>query len=141
VLARVVFVGVVAAQVTLLVRGSDEPHPVLAFRMFDESSDWRADIVRVTTDGRRVPIDEPWPGGYRWAALVPDRGLAVPGSEHHADAGVDSTLAFLQSALDWVAANTPADHETRYLEAHVVYDRNAHAQETVTLRSRERGRS
>jgi hypothetical protein len=137
--ARVVFVVVVAAQVTLLVRGYEhDPHHVLAFQMFDESSDWRADIVRVTADGRRVPIDAPWPGGYQWAALVPERGLAYPQYEHHADAGVDNTLAYLEAALDWVAANTPADHETVYLEAVVTYDRNTHGPTTVTLRSPDR---
>jgi hypothetical protein len=129
---------VVAAQVTLLIRGYHDPHHVLAFQMFDESSDWRADIVRVTTDGRRVPIDQPWPGGYQWAALVPERGLAYPQYEHHADAGVDNQLAFLEAALDWVAAHTPADRETAYLEATVVYDRNTHGPTTVTMRSRER---
>ena len=136
--ARVLFAGVGVAQVVLLVRGYHDPHHVLAFQMFDESSDWRADIVRVTVDGRRIPIDDPWPGGYRWATLVPERGLAVPQFEHHADSGVDSTLAFLAAALDWVAANTPSDQQTRYLEARVVYDRNTHGPTTVTLRSHDR---
>jgi len=136
--ARVVFAAVVVAQVVLLVHGYHDPHHVLAFQMFDESSDWRADIVRVTTDGRRIPIDAPWPGGYQWAVMAPDRGLAYPQYEHHADAGVDNQLAFLEAALDWVAANTPADHETAYLEATVVYDRNTHGPTTVTYRSRAR---
>jgi hypothetical protein len=85
-----------------------------------------------------VPIDDPWPGGYRWAALAPERGLAYPGSEHHADAGVDNTVAFLEAALAWVAANTPADRETAYLEATVTYDRNTHGPTTVTYRSPDR---
>ena len=34
--------------------------------MFPESSTWQADIVRVTDDGQRIPITEPW-AGYRWA--------------------------------------------------------------------------
>jgi hypothetical protein len=136
--ARAVSAAVVVAQATLLIRGYHDPHHVLAFQMFNESSDWRADVVRVTTDGRRVPIDQAWPGGYQWATLVPDRGLAYPQYEHHADAGVDNQLAFLEAALDWVAANTPADHETAYLEATVVYDRNTHGPTTVTYRSRAR---
>ena len=45
--------------------------------MFPESSTWRADVVRVTADGRRVPVEQPW-SGYRWDELVPDRGLQLP---------------------------------------------------------------
>jgi hypothetical protein len=86
--------------------------------MFPESSTWRADVVRVTDDGRRVPVELPW-AGYRWNELVPSRGLAYPAVRHHADAGLDNQLAFLDEALDWVAGNTPRDRETRYLEARV----------------------
>ena len=50
---------------------------------------------------------EPW-AGYRWDELVPDRGLPYPAVRHHADAGLDNQLAFLDAALDYVAANTPA---------------------------------
>ena len=50
---------------------------------------------------------------------------AVPAVRHHADAGLDNQLAFLRSALDWVAANTPRDRETRYLEATVTAWHNA----------------
>jgi hypothetical protein len=86
--------------------------------MFPESSRWRADIVRVTADGRRVPIELTW-SGYRWDQLVQDRGLRYPAERHHADAGLDNQLAFLDAALDWVADNTPRDGETRFLEARV----------------------
>ena len=48
---------------------------------------------------------------------MPDRGLAYPGTRHHADAGLDNQLAFLDAALDYVADHTPADRETLYLEA------------------------
>ncbi len=127
--------GVAGFSLLTIVRGYRDPHRVFAFHMFNESSVWQADIVRVTIDGRRVSIDDPWPGGYRWATLVPERGLAYPQVRRHADAGVDSTLAFLDAALDWVALNTPADPETRYLEATVTYDRNTHGDRTVVLRS------
>ena len=86
--------------------------------MFPESSTWRADVVRVTDDGRRVPVELPW-SGYRWDELVHNRGLRYPSVRHHADAGLDNQLAFLEEALDWVARNTPRDRETRYLEARV----------------------
>jgi hypothetical protein len=84
-----------------------------------------------------VPIGEPW-AGYQWAALVPSRGLAYPATRHHADAGLDNQLAFLDAALDYVATHTPADHETRYLEATVTSWRDADPPHTVVLRSRDR---
>ena len=75
--------------------------------MFPESSTWRADVVRVTVDGRRVP-DRTSVVGFRWNELVPNLGLSYPSIRHHASAGLDNQLAFLESALDWVAGNTRA---------------------------------
>src|SRR5688572_17761320 len=54
----------------LLLRGYADPHKFFAFQPFNESSTWRAEVVRVTADGRRVPIEEPWPGGYEWDELM-----------------------------------------------------------------------
>ena len=121
---RVVVLAVVVLQLGFVVRGYWSDHKPFAFQMFPESSTWRADVVRVTADGRRVPVERPW-SGYRWDELVRDRGLGYPSVRHHADAGLDNQLAFLASALDWVAANTPRDHETRYLEARVTSWHNA----------------
>jgi hypothetical protein len=115
---RVVVLAVVALQLFFVARGYWADHKEFAFQMFPESSTWRADVVRVTADGRRVPIEQPW-SGYRWDQLVRDRGLSYPEFRHHADAGLDNQLAFLRAALDWVARNTPRDRETRYLEARV----------------------
>ncbi len=113
---RIVVAVVVVAQLTFVVRGYSSAHKEFAFQMFPESSTWQADVVRVTVDGRRVPVSDGW-AGYRWSLLVPDRGLAFTGTRRHADAGLGNQVAFLASALDWVARNTPRDHETRYLEA------------------------
>ncbi len=113
---RVAVVAVIAAQLTFVVRGYSTPHREFAFQMFPESSTWEADIVRVTDDGRRIPIEEPW-FGYRWSTLAPDRGLSSPAGRGHADAGLRGQIAFLEAAMDWVARNTPRDTETRYLEA------------------------
>jgi hypothetical protein len=135
---RFVVLGVVALQAALLVRGAHADHKEFAFRMFPESTTWRADVVRVTADGRRIPVDDGWPGGYRWAELVDSRGLSHPEVRHHADAGADNQLAFLRAALDWVAAHTPRDRETRYLEADVTYWRNTHPPRHVVFRSHER---
>jgi hypothetical protein len=134
---RVVVVAVVVLQLGLVVRGYWSDHKPFAFQMFPESSTWRAEVVRVTADGRRVPIEQPW-SGYRWDELVRDRGLSYPALRHHADAGLRNQLAFLGSALDWVAANTPRDAETRYLEATVTAWHNAGPARVEVLRSRVR---
>jgi hypothetical protein len=134
---RLVVGAVVAAQVFFVVRGYWTPHKEFAFQMFPESSTWSAEVVRVTDDGRRVAVSEPW-SGYRWSDLVQGRGLSVLSRRHHADAGLDNQLAFLDAALDWVADNTPHDTETRYLEAVVTTWHNTDDPEIVVLRSDER---
>jgi hypothetical protein len=134
---RVVVVAVVAAQLGLVAAGYRSDHKPFAFQMFPESSTWRADVVRVTADGRRVPIERPW-SGYRWEEMVRSRGLRYPAVRHHADAGLANQLAFLEAALDWVARNTPRDRETRYLEATVTSWHNADAPRVSVLRSRDR---
>ena len=134
---RVVVVAVVLLQLGLVVRGYSADHKEFAFQMFPESSTWRADVFRVTADGRRVPAELPW-SGYRWEELVRGRGLSYPSVRHHADAGLDNQLAFLDAALDWVADNTPRDEETRYLEARVTAWHNADRPRVEVLRSRVR---
>jgi hypothetical protein len=134
---RVAVLAVVLGQLAFVVGGYWSDHKPFAFQMFPESSTWRADVVRVTSDGRRIPIERPW-SGYRWDELVPDRGLPYPAIRHHADAGLDNQLAFLASALDWVADNTPRDPETRYLEARVTAWHNADPPRVRVLRSHVR---
>jgi hypothetical protein len=131
---RAVVAGVVALQLAFVARGYWSDHKEFAFQMFPESSTWRADVVRVTADGRRVPVERPW-SGYRWDELVQDRGLRYPAVRHHADAGLDNQLAFLEAAIDWVAENTPRDRETRYLEARVTSWHNDDRPEVEVLRS------
>jgi hypothetical protein len=134
---RIVVVAVVVLQLVLVAQGYWADHKPFAFQMFPESSTWRADVVRVTADGERVPIELPW-SGYRWEELVQGRGLRYPSVRHHADAGLANQVAFLEAALDWVAENTPRDRETRYLEATVTTWHNADAPEVQVLRSRVR---
>jgi hypothetical protein len=134
---RVVVVAVVGLQIWFIARGYRADHKEFAFQMFPESSTWSADIVRVTADGGRVPVEQPW-SGYRWEELVQDRGLSYPAVRHHADAGLENQLAFLESALDWVADNTPRDGETRYLEATVTSWHNDDPPVVQVMRSDER---
>jgi hypothetical protein len=133
----VVVVAVVVLQLGFVARGYWSDHKEFAFQMFPESSTWRATVVRVTADGRRVPIERGW-FGYRWDDLVRDRGLSYPSVRHHADAGLDNQLAFLEAALDWVASDTPRDRETRYLEATVTSWHNADPPRVGVLRSHVR---
>ena len=133
-----VVLAVVVVQLGFVVRGYSSDHKPFAFQMFPEASTWRADVVRVTADGRRVPVELPW-AGYRWDELVGDVGLRAPALRHHADAGLANQLAFLKPALDWVADNTPRDRETRYLEARVTSWHNDDAPRTEVFRSRVRG--
>jgi hypothetical protein len=134
---RVIVLGVVLLQLGFIARGYSADHKEFAFQMFPESSTWRADVVRVTADGRRVPVEIPW-SGYTWDGLVTERGLSYPSFRHHADAGLDNQLAFLRAALDWVAANTPRDHVTRYLEARVTAWHNDDPRHMEVFRSRAR---
>jgi hypothetical protein len=138
VVRRVVVVTVVVMQLGLVAQGYWSDHKQFAFQMFPESSTWRATVVRVTADDRRVPIERRW-SGYRWDQLVRDRGLSYPSIRHHADAGLDNQLAFLEAALDWVASNTPRDRQTRYLEATVTSWHNTDPPRVSVLRSRVRG--
>jgi hypothetical protein len=137
--AQVFFVVVVATQVGLAVNGYVDPHKYFAFQPFNESSTWRADIVRVTWDGERVPVEEEW-ASYDWDTIVHMSALRAPEGLRHAYMGVGATVDFLQLALDWVAAHTPADRETRYLEATVTYFENTRGPSQVVLQSSERER-
>jgi hypothetical protein len=134
---RVVFVGLIALQLAMVVRAYGAPHKEFGFQMFPEASQWEAEIVRVTVDGERIPVTEPW-SGYRWSELVAGRGLTAPWRRRHADAGVENQLEFLEEALDWVATNTPDDTETRLLEARVTVWHNMGDPQSVVLRSAER---
>lgn len=136
-LRRFVFVGLLVAQAFFVVRAYWAPHNEFGFQMFPEASQWQAAIVRVTVAGERVPVDEPW-SGYVWSELVTERGLARTGYRKHAVNGLDSQLAFLADALDWVADHTPDDRETRYYEAVVTAWHNDDPPETTVLRSKER---
>ncbi len=134
---RVIVIGLVTLQLGMVVRAYWAPHREFGFQMFPESSQWQAEVVRITADGERVPVTEPW-SGYRWRDLVDSRGLAVPDRRHHADAGVENQLAFLQEAIDWVAANTPRDTETVRYEAGVVVWPNLGDAERRVLVSHDR---
>ena len=129
---------VLATQIGFAINGYRDPHKFFAFQPFNESSTWQADIVRVTSSGERLPIDEAW-HGYTWDELVDMSALRGPSRTRHAYMGVGATTDFLDEALDWVATHTPADHETRYFEATVTAFENTRGPTITVLRSVERG--
>ena len=119
---RLIVAAVLVAQGALLLRGIHADHAELAWHMFPEASDWRADLTR---DGEVVSDAE-------WNELVRGRGLGNPSVRHHADAGVDSQLAFLRAALDWFAEHDGVDGS---VEARVTFWRNTRGPESVVYRS------
>ena len=137
-LVRAFFVTVLAAQAVLLVRGYGDPHHFFAFQPFNDSDIWRADLYRVTPGGERRPVDDGTWFGYSWDELVDVPQLVRPDRLRHANTSAASTIDFLDEALDWVAAHTPRDTETRYLVAEVTWFHNTRGPHTVTLRSDER---
>lgn len=132
---RVVFLGVILLQLFLVIRAYSADHAFFGFQMFPETSEWAAEIVRIDDDGNEHDVRGPWPGGYRWGDLVQGRGLSTPWSRGPADAGIRSTLHFLDEALDWVVHNTPRDTETRRLVARVTYWQNGRGPFDTTLES------
>jgi len=128
---------VIGLQLTLLVRAYHAPLAIYGYQMFPESSEWQAEIVRVTSDGERIDITAEWPGGYRWGDLV-GSPLSSPFHRQHATAGLDGTLHHFEQAVAWVAANTPNDTETLRIEALVTYWPNGRGPFHVVFSSPDR---
>jgi hypothetical protein len=125
-----VVAAVLVAHAALLARGIHSDHKELAYRMFPEASEWRADIELVAANGGREPIDD-----AAWATLVRGRGLDRPSARHHADAGIANQLAFLRSAVRWYADHDGADG---VVVARVTYWRNVRGPTVVVFRSDDR---
>ena len=122
---RVVFVTVIALQLFFIARAYWAPHMEFGFHMFPESSTWKASVVRVTGDGRRVPVEQPW-SGYRWDDVETPRVAVngvVPIGEVHAghdyvlldgdDAEGELCIAGPQMTPGYL---DPADERGRFLE-------------------------
>ena len=136
-IATRLFVLVIAGgQIFFIVRAYEDPHVHFGYQPFNESSTWQAEIYRVTERGHRISCRNGW-FGYRWEELVRDR-VGWPWQLGHADSGVDSTMIFMQEALDWVADHTPDDTESVYLEADFTYYRNTRGPIQRLFRSKTR---
>jgi hypothetical protein len=132
-LAKATIVGVVSVQAGLLIRGGDDPHKLFAFRPFNESDTWHAEIVRVVGDGSRRPVDDgSWI--YDWDTVVGQGRVQHLDRDRHADSGARASVDFLDRALVWVLDHIPDDHDTVALQATVTVVHNTHAPEVVVLR-------
>jgi hypothetical protein len=133
----VVLFGAIALQLFLSVGRPDDPYHRFGFRPFPAADTWSAEIVRVDRAGERRPVDDgSWE--YDWDTLVGAPPVVRPFRERFASRGAAATVDLLQRALDWAAANTPADTDTAYLEATVDVFHNQRRRETIVLRSAER---
>lgn len=133
---RLIIVVVLVAQFAAIWVAYDNNHRQFGFQMFPEASRWKAEIVRVESDGAQVPVNDDWE--YRWSDLVRGRGLTNPFVWHHADSGLRGQLDFFETSLEWVATHTPDDTTTVYLEATVTFLDNGRGPSTVVFRSSTR---
>jgi hypothetical protein len=127
---------VLCAQLYFVVNAYHDPLKRFGFQPFAESSIWRAHIDAVDGAGRRRDIQHGFEG-YSWSKLVRER-VTRPFDTNVANSGVESSLYFLQRALDYVADHTPRDHSTRYFEAQVWFRKNRGPVEERRLRSKLR---
>lgn len=136
--ARWVFTTIIVVQAALILRGYHDPHKFFAYQPFNESDTWRAELIRVTVDGRQIPVvDGVWLD-YSWDELVGTPRLRDPGRLRHASSGAAATIDFLDEALDWVADHSPADTETLTWRAEVTWYRNSRGPFTTVLTSEPR---
>ncbi|RMH78791.1 MAG: hypothetical protein D6683_07150 [Actinomyces sp.] len=136
-LAAVTLVGAVAVHLALIVNGGADPHKRFGFRPFEDSDVWQAEIVRVTADGRRLPVDDgTWV--YDWNELVGVGSLASPWRPGHARGGARAIVDLLDRALDWVVRHIPDDPDTVRLEARVTVIHNRHDPRVIILTGDER---
>lgn len=137
--AGLVLVAAVVLHAALILSGGSDPHKRFGFRPFQESDTWRAEVVRVTAAGERIPIDDgTWV--YEWDELVDVSELRSPGRSRHANGGARGTVDLLARALDWLADNTPADLDTIRFEATVSLVHNRGEPEVIVLVGEPKGR-
>jgi hypothetical protein len=112
------------------------------FRMFPEASTVSVHVARRLDGGRLVPLEQGrWEakdcsGGRHklaWGRLVRPPAPSRLDAELGAPYGVEASVAEARGALEYVAAHTPEDCETRALVADVTTRKNGGPPELVTL--------
>jgi hypothetical protein len=95
--AKAVFVALLVLHGALVIRALDDPHKLFGFRPFNESDAWTAEIVRITVDGARRPIDDgTW--AYEWDELVGTPKLTRPERFRHV--WYEATVTVVRNAGD-----------------------------------------
>jgi hypothetical protein len=137
------YLGVVIAAIT---SGQLAPDHVFGFQMFNESSSLRIRLyreVRARHEIRLVPVTNgTWRARdrekklhtFHWNDRVRTGSIRVLDRFVHASYGLDAQLFRLEAALHDVAANIPADRETRAFVAVVDTLRNGRNPRTVRFR-------
>jgi hypothetical protein len=135
--AAVTLIAAVVLHASLIINGGSDPHKRFGFRPFAESDTWQAEIVRVTSSGERLAIDDgTWP--YEWNDLIGAVELRSPWRIRHANGGARTTVDLLDRALDWLVENTPDDPMTVRYEARVTVVHNAGPPYEIELIGAER---
>jgi hypothetical protein len=135
--ARVFCASVIAAQLYAVVHAYRDPLKRFGYQPFSESTQWQVRIWAVDRAGHKTDVAQGFEG-YRWSDLVRVR-VGQPFHLQPASSGIAASLYFLQHALDYVAAHTPRDRRTRYLEADVSFRKNRGSLQSVVLHSKPRG--
>lgn len=134
-----------AVQGVLVVSAGQRPDAAFGFRMFSESSTLEVHLFRELPDGTRVEVENgEWvakdrdgiPHRISWGSHVKEPNLTAFGVTMHAAYGAAAQVQRWSAALDYVAAHTPDDTETRALELELGVKKNGHARTTTRVQVR-----
>jgi hypothetical protein len=138
----------VGAQIGLIATAGSRADGAFGFRMFSESSELEAHLVREVGEGEVPVVGGEWiahdrggaPRRIKWTDRVRRRELATFDTRIHASYGARAQIARWQAAVEDVASHTPEDAETRRLSVDLVIRRNGREAETVRVSSAPRAR-
>ncbi len=133
-------------QIGLVATAGSRADGAFGFRMFSESTELEAHLVREVGAGEVHVRGGEWiardragaPRRIKWGDRVRRRELATFDAAIHASYGARAQIARWQAAVDDVAAHTPDDAETRRLSVDLVIRRNGRAAEKVRVSSAPR---
>jgi hypothetical protein len=125
-------------QAGLVATAGRRPDASFGFRMFSESSTIEVSLTReIDAPSGHGTVAVPAPDGVwaardkegqlrkvRWSDRVKEAALATFDVPMHASYSADAQLARWHAALDYVAAHTPEDAETRALALDISVRRN-----------------
>lgn len=139
-------VSYVAVQIGLIATAGARSDGAFGFRMFSESTEIEAHLVRELAAGEVGVQGGEWiasdrvgaPHRVKWRDRVRRPELGIFDARFHAAYGARAQIARWQAALDDVATHTPDDAETRRLIVDLTLRRNGREAERVRLVSAPR---